>query len=132
MHPQKSRSNAPSVPNLSTAKNSKDPATDLSSLICVDAVSVTAGGTLLLPPTTFHARPGQIVALHGENGLGKTALLRALAGRVKSTTGTIQLGGLPVNERDPHFRRMVAVMIGLPPIASDLTVFDHVALVSST
>lgn len=132
VHSKESRSNAPSFPNRSRAESAKTPATDLSSLICVDAVSVTAGGTLLLPPTTFHARPGQIVALRGENGSGKTTLLRTLAGRIKPSTGTLQVGGQPVNERDPHFRRMVAVMIGLPPIASDLTVFDHVALVSST
>lgn len=101
-------------------------------LVGVDAVSVTANDTLLLPATTFQVGPGQVVALRGENGSGKTTLLRVLAGRVRPTAGTIQLSCQPVNERDPEFRRRVAVMIGLPPMASDLTVFDHVALVSST
>ncbi|MGB4777305.1 ABC transporter ATP-binding protein [Microbacterium sp.] len=88
--------------------------------------------TLLLAPTSFSAWPGQIVALRGENGAGKTTLLRVLAGRIRATTGLVQVDGGPVNERDPRFRRRVAAMIGLPPMASDLTVFDHVALVSST
>lgn len=101
-------------------------------LIEVNTVSVTANETLLLPLITFHAAQGQIVALRGENGSGKTTLLRALAGRIGPTTGTIQISGQPVNERSPEFRRRVAVMIGLQPMASDLTVFDHVALVSST
>lgn len=104
----------------------------LPSLVGVEAVSVTANDTLLLPPTTFQAGPGQVVALRGENGSGKTTLLRALAGRIRPTTGAVQVRGQAVNERDPEFRRRVAVMIGLPPMASDLTVFDHVALVSST
>lgn len=103
-----------------------------SSLIDVNAARVTANDALLLPPTSFRAGPGRIVALRGENGSGKTTLLRALAGRVAPTTGTIRIGGRPVDERDPAFRRRVAVMIGLPPLASDLTVSDHIALVSST
>ncbi len=133
MHSKDSRSNGPSAPASSTANNTKDPARILPSLlVAVDAVSVTVNDTLLLPPTTFQAGPGQVVALRGENGSGKTTLLRAVAGRIRPTTGTIQVGGQPVNERDPEFRRRVAVMIGLPPMASDLTVFDHVALVAST
>lgn len=101
-------------------------------LIEVNSVSVTANEAVLLSPTTFHAAHGQIVALRGENGSGKTTLLRALAGRIRPTTGTLRISGQQVNERSPAFRRRVAVMIGLQPMASDLNVLDHVALVSST
>ena len=132
MHPKDSRSNDLSALHSSTTKNATDPVHVLSPCVDADAVSVTANDALLLPPTTLQAVPGQVVALRGENGSGKTTLLRALAGRIKPTTGTIHVSGQPVNERDPEFRRRVAVMIGLPPMASDLTVFDHVALVSST
>lgn len=132
VHPKYFQSNNPSVPDRLTAKNAKDSASGLPPLVGVNAVSVTAGDTLLLPPTTFQAGPGQVVTLRGENGSGKTTLLRALAGHIRPTTGTVQVSGQSVNERDPEFRRRVAVMIGLPPVASDLTVFDHVALVSST
>jgi len=44
----------------------------------------------------------------------------------------VRIDGAGVVERDRGFRRRVAVMIGLPPMASDLTVFDHVMLVSAT
>lgn len=129
MHPQDSQ---PDHPYAQIPQNACVPAGASSPLIDVDAVSVRANDTLLLPLTTFQAEPGQIVALRGENGSGKTTLLRTLAGRIKQTTGAAKVSGQPVNERDPRFRRRVAVMIGLPPMASDLTVFDHVALVSST
>lgn len=132
MHPKESRSKTHFIPHPSAVKNGKDPANVLSPLVSVAEVSVTADDTLLLPPTTFQARSGQVVALRGENGSGKTTLLRVLAGRIKPTTGTIQVSGQSANERDAEFRRRVAVMIGLPPMAADLTVFDHVALVSST
>lgn len=128
MHLQDSGTKHPPVPAVKSGIRSER----LSSLIEVDAVSVTTNDVLLLPHTTFRAGPGRVVALRGENGAGKTTLLRALAGRVMPTSGSIEINGHPVNERDPEFRRSVAVMIGLPPMASDLTVFDHVALVSST
>jgi ABC-2 type transport system ATP-binding protein len=131
VHPRDFSANDPSIPVTpelpSAARVGISPP-----LVNVEAASVTANDTLLLPPTTFQARRGQVVALRGENGSGKTTLLRALAGRITPTSGAVLVCGQSVNERDPEFRRRVAVMIGLPPMASDLTVFDHVALVSST
>lgn len=132
MHPQNFQTNDPSVPDPPRTKSADGPTSVLPPLIAVDAVSVTTNDTLLLPFTTFRAASGQIVALRGENGSGKTTLLRTLAGRIKPSTGAVMVSGQTVNERDPEFRRRVAAMIGLPPMASDLTVFDHVALVSST
>lgn len=101
-------------------------------LIRLDDVGVTAAGSTLLAPTSLHIEPGRIVALRGENGSGKTTLLRTLAGTIRPTTGTVTVGGRPVEERDPGFRRRVAALIGLPPLAPDLTAVDHIALVSST
>lgn len=132
MHPENCQTNDLSVSGRPRLENAIDSAHVLHALIDVEAVSVTASDTLLLPLTTFRAGPGQIVVLRGKNGSGKTTLLRVLAGRIKPSTGTVIVSGQTANERDPEFRRRVAVMIGLPPLASDLTVFDHVALVSST
>lgn len=118
--------------NLQEPQNGDLPLRDRPSLIDVERVSVAVGGARLLAPISLQADAGQIVALRGENGAGKTTLLRVLAGRTRATTGTVRIGGSVVDERHPIFRRRVAVMIGLPPMAADLTVFDHVALVSST
>lgn len=132
MQPENLRPNETFLFGAPSAKSPKDLANTLLPRVSVDAVSVTTNGTLMLPPTTFQAGPGQIVALCGENGSGKTTLLRTLAGRISPSSGTAQVSGQPVNERNSEFRRRVAAMIGLPPMASDMTVLDHVALVSST
>ena len=102
------------------------------SLIRLDSVSVSASQTRLLAPTSLCVDPGRIVALRGENGTGKTTLLRTLAGRTRPTSGTVTVGGVAPDERDPRFRRRVAALIGPPPLAPDRTVRDHIALVSST
>lgn len=101
-------------------------------LIHVENVSVSDSGAHLLAPTDLAVNSGQVMVLRGENGSGKTTLLRVLAGTLIPTTGAARIGGEQIDERDRTFRRRVAVMIGLPPMAPDLTVRDHIALVSST
>lgn len=132
VHPQNTQANDPSLPLFLSPRNAGDSTNASTPLIGVHAVSVITNGTTLLQPTTFQAEAGQVVALRGENGSGKTTLLRALAGRIRPTVGAIRVGGQPVDERSSEFRGRVAAMIGLPPMALDLIVFDHLALVSST
>ncbi|WP_102194763.1 ABC transporter ATP-binding protein [Microbacterium aurantiacum] len=101
-------------------------------MIEVDGVGVVAGDVTLLAPTSVKASRGESVVVRGRNGSGKSTLLRVLAGVRTPTNGTVRIGGKTVRARDPQFRRRVAAMIGLPPMASDLTVFEHVLLVATT
>ena len=39
--------------------------------------------------------PGELVAVVGENGTGKTTLLRILAGDLRPDAGTVEIGGRP-------------------------------------
>lgn len=101
-------------------------------MIEVDEVGVTAGDVTLLAPVSVTAQRGEALIVRGRNGTGKSTLLRVLAGARKPSSGTVRIGGGGVVERDRGFRRRVAAMIGLPPMAPDLTVFDHVLLVATT
>jgi energy-coupling factor transport system ATP-binding protein len=58
----------------------------------VDGLSVTLGGKTILSDLTFSAQMGQIVAIVGRNGVGKTTLLRALAG-IEAHSGSIAANG---------------------------------------
>lgn len=101
-------------------------------MIVVDEVSVTVGDVTLLAPVSVVADRGEAMVVRGRNGSGKSTLLRVLAGVRKPSGGVVRIGGDVVAERDRGFRRRVAAMIGLPPMAPDLTVFDHVLLVART
>ncbi|WP_144765223.1 ABC transporter ATP-binding protein [Curtobacterium sp. 9128] len=101
-------------------------------MISVDHLVVEADDVTLLPATTITCDAGEALVVRGHNGAGKSTLLRVLAGLRAPTRGTVTIGGAPVARRDPAFRRRVAAMIGLPPTASDLTVWDHVRLVAAT
>lgn len=93
---------------------------------------VVAGDVTLLAPVSVTTRRGEALVVRGRNGSGKSTLLRVLAGVRKPSSGTVRIGGEAVVERDRGFRRRVAAMIGLPPMAPDLTVLDHAMLVATT
>ncbi len=101
-------------------------------MIEVDEVGVTAGDVTLLAPVSVVAQRGEALIVRGSNGTGKSTLLRVLAGARTPSTGTVRISGDVVVERDRGFRHRVAAMIGLPPMAPDLTVSDHVLLVATT
>ena len=101
-------------------------------MIVVRNAEVREGDVTLLPVTSFGAEAGDAVAVRGANGTGKSTLLRLLTGMRSPSSGTVSIGGRDVVSRDPRLRRSVAAMIGLPPLAPDLTVRDHVLLVATT
>lgn len=98
-------------------------------LVYADHVSVTVGDTILLSPTSLQAQSGEVVALRGGNGSGKTTLLRVLAGILPPSSGRVAIAGEPVDLEDTAFRRRVASLIGLPPLARNLTLAEHIRLV---
>ena len=50
-------------------------------------------GIAALADVTFHARPGEFVAVMGANGAGKTTLMKSLMRLVRPQRGQIRLGG---------------------------------------
>ncbi len=67
---------------------------------------------------------GQVAALRGRNGSGKTALLLTLAGRMKSTGGTLKVGGFELPRQRRRVERNVglALFSGLNELQESLTV----------
>ncbi|MBN1179373.1 MAG: ABC transporter ATP-binding protein [Anaerolineae bacterium] len=57
-------------------------------------VSVQLGGRTVLRDLSFSVRGGEVVAVVGRNGVGKTTLLRALAG-LQPHQGAIEVDGAP-------------------------------------
>lgn len=100
-------------------------------LLCAEEAGVTLDGALLLSPTSLNLNPGECLAVLGPNGAGKTTLLRALAGRIRVTTGSVLLRGVPVDERRRELRSEVAALIDTPTLYPDLTLRENLALVEA-
>ncbi|WP_282151532.1 heme ABC exporter ATP-binding protein CcmA [Ruegeria atlantica] len=57
--------------------------------LTVTDLAITRGGIPVLEGLNFSLRPGQALILRGPNGIGKTTLLRTLAGLQPALSGTI-------------------------------------------
>ena len=73
---------------------------------------------------------GECVALYGQNGSGKSTLLRIAGGRDAPTSGDALFAGRPVSEDDPEVRARVAVVGDTVACYPDLTVREHLELVT--
>ncbi len=61
----------------------------------VDGVSRAFGARQVLRQISLSLQPGEICAVVGENGSGKTSLLRVLAGVLEADEGTVDVAGGP-------------------------------------
>ena len=61
--------------------------------LVVDNLAVERGSRRIVEGLTFAVGPGEAVVLTGPNGAGKTTLIRAIAGFLPATEGSIRLEG---------------------------------------
>ena len=91
----------------------------------VERLAVTYGRVPALRRVDLALHAGEVVALMGRNGAGKSSLLRSLVGLVKPTAGTVEVGGHePAKTRPQTLIRNVGLV---PQEPADLLYADTVA-----
>jgi heme exporter protein A len=77
----------------------------VASIKSLDASALTAirGGRTLFRDLSFRVEAGQALCVEGANGVGKTSLLRMLAGFLAPASGTIRVGDLEDGEERGKF-----------------------------
>lgn len=97
-------------------------------MIEADGVSKRYGNVIALASATFDARDGEITALIGSNGSGKTTMLRAVAGPIDPDAGRVTIDDIAVQGR----RREALGKLGFMPdgggLYPTLTAREHVEL----
>src|SRR5271165_6152418 len=58
----------------------------------------------ILQGIDFSVAPGEFIGLFGHNGMGKTTLMRTLAGQLRATAGRIQIRGIDITDAPAHVR----------------------------
>jgi len=74
--------------------------------VTVSHVTKRFGAYCALDDVSFSVESGELVALLGPSGGGKSTILRVIAGLERSDEGTISLGGEPVDHQHPRERRV--------------------------
>ena len=85
------------------------------------------GGTTAIEDVSFDLCAGEVLALLGENGAGKSTCVKLLAGVHQPTRGHLHLEGVPVTLRTPldAQRQGIAVMHQHPGLFPDLTITEN-------
>ncbi|WP_251230850.1 ATP-binding cassette domain-containing protein [Adlercreutzia aquisgranensis] len=73
---------------------------------------------------------GRVYAIRGQNGSGKTMLLRAIAGLILPTSGFVTVDGLQVG-KDVEFPQDMGLLIEEPAFIGTLTGFRNLELLAS-
>jgi ABC-2 type transport system ATP-binding protein len=83
------------------------------------------GTTVAVDGLSFEVHPGQVLGLVGPNGAGKTTTLRAIAGVIAPTHGTLKIAGFDVQRAPLAAKARLAYVPDDPRLFDALTVHEH-------
>ena len=96
-------------------------------ILSVEGLNSFYGRAHILFDVTLEARRGEVVALLGRNGAGKSTTLRSVMGLIANRTGRVTFGGQDISGRQPH--EIARLGLGYVPedrrIFTDLTVMEN-------
>lgn len=109
---------------------SAPPLGDVPDLLRTDHITKSYGPTPVLRDVTMHLRQGEVLALVGDNGAGKSTFIKTLAGFHQPTSGTMTWEGQPTVFKSPLDARAHGVETVYQDLAliNDLTVFQNMFL----
>lgn len=96
----------------------------------VNKLSVGWTGRPVCGQASFTLPAGRSLALVGPNGSGKSTLLRAILGFLEPLSGSVQVLGRDVDEREVAFRAQVSAVLDDDAWFPALTVAEHLYLVA--
>jgi len=99
-------------------------------MLSVQRLESGYGDSVVLRQVSLRIEPGQVVCLMGRNGVGKTTLMKTIAGLLKARAGTIEYAGRDITGLPPYARARLG--IGYVPqgreIFGQLTVRENLLL----
>ena len=100
-------------------------------LIEIERLAFGYGKRSILKNINLTVKRGQVVAIMGNSGCGKTTLLRLIGGQLKPSQGVVRVAGESVAELDRgglhRLRRKMGMLFQFGALFTDMTVFDNVA-----
>jgi simple sugar transport system ATP-binding protein len=99
-------------------------------LLEVEDVSLSFGSVRALQEVNLRLMPGEVTAIVGDNGAGKSTIVRCISGIHKQDSGRILFEGEPVSFRNPEDAREAGIETVHQNLAlvEDLTVWQNLFL----
>ncbi len=99
-------------------------------MLRVEGLDAFYGRAQILRGVSFDVASGEVLAMLGRNGAGKSTTLKALIGIVRPAAGSIRLAGQEVAGWEPH--RIARAGLGWVPedrrVFADLTVMENLSV----
>lgn len=99
-------------------------------LLQIEGLTSGYGGAIIVRGVSMSVAPGEIVALLGKNGMGKSTLLKTVMGFLRARQGRVVLQGEDLTDWPPHrvARQGIAYTPQEQAIFQDLTVAENLRL----
>ena len=91
---------------------------------------VYPGGKTAVDGLTLHVAPGEICGFIGHNGAGKTTTLRAVAGVMSFTQGTITIGGHDIQKEPVAAKSITAFLPDNPDLYEFMSGIGYLNLIA--
>ncbi|MFC5462653.1 sugar ABC transporter ATP-binding protein [Massilia niabensis] len=100
------------------------PAGDSAPVLQLSGISKRFNGVHALNNVCLSIRPGEVMALIGENGAGKSTMVKTLTGIYQPDAGTIEVDGQAVTFRSPQ----EAMAAGITAVHQETVMFDELSV----
>ena len=80
----------------------------------------------VLKDLNFEIENGELVALIGLNGAGKSTTIKEIIGLLKPTSGSIEIDGLSLNKSASQYRQKIGFIPESPVLYEELTLREHI------
>jgi len=98
------------------------------SIMVKDLRKIYPNGKLAVDGVSYNMYRGQIFALLGHNGAGKTSTINMITGLYPATSGTVSVFGKDIHEQLDDIRKIMGVCPQHDVLFDDLTVAEHLEL----
>ena len=88
-------------------------------------LTLIRGESCLFQGLEFALNPGELLLLEGQNGSGKTSLMRAIAGMLSLESGEILWNDIPVNDQRQEFHGALVWLAHRTGLKGDLTLVEN-------
>lgn len=96
-------------------------------MLNVDNINVFYGPIHAIKGVSFEVKPGEIVALIGANGAGKSTVLKTISGLLRTKTGGIFFDGQDITKTEAH----KIVRAGLAHVPEGRRIFLHMTVLEN-